>query len=108
MDLLYAGQMNRRTSATAMNEGSSRSHSIFMITLIQKDEKTGVVKNSKINLVDLAGSEKVKKTAATGARLEEAKMINLSLSALGNVIKALTEHHGKNTHIPYPHQNHSL
>ena len=48
---------------------------------------------------DLAGSEKVEKTEAKGSTLEEAKMINKSLSALGNVINALTD--GKSTHVPY-------
>ncbi len=54
----------------------------------------------KLNLVDLAGSERVRLTGATGVRLEESKKINQSLSALGNVIKALTEPHGR-SHVPY-------
>jgi kinesin family protein 5 len=49
----------------------------------------------------LAGSEKVEKTEATGTTLDEAKMINKSLSALGNVINALTESKGKNSFVPY-------
>lgn len=53
----------------------------------------------KLNLVDLAGSERQSKTQATGERLNEANKINLSLSALGNVISALVD--GKSTHIPY-------
>jgi hypothetical protein len=53
----------------------------------------------KLYLVDLAGSEKVGKTGAEGTVLEEAKTINKSLSALGNVINALTD--GKSTHVPY-------
>ena len=74
-----------------MNDESSRSHSIFIITIGQKhlvnlDSKTG-----KLYLVDLAGSEKVKKTGASGQTLEEAKNINKSLSALGMVINALTD-----------------
>lgn len=48
----------------------------------------------KLNLVDLAGSERQSKTHAEGDRLKEANKINLSLSALGNVITALVE--GKN------------
>lgn len=52
-------------------------------------------------LVDLAGSEKVEKTGAEGKVLEEAKTINKSLSALGNVINALTSTSGKANHIPY-------
>eukprot|EP01027_Heterolobosea_sp_BB2_P019174 GEZU01026931.1.p1 GENE.GEZU01026931.1~~GEZU01026931.1.p1 ORF type:complete len:100 (-),score=7.31 GEZU01026931.1:155-454(-) len=74
-----------------MNEESSRSHSIFMITISQKDVVTLEAKTGKLFLVDLAGSEKVKKTQAKGQQLEEAKMINKSLSALGNVINALTD-----------------
>ena len=54
----------------------------------------------KLNLVDLAGSERVRVTGATGKRLEECKKINQSLSALGNVISALTSK-SNNTHIPY-------
>ena len=54
---------------------------------------------SKLNLVDLAGSERINKTGAQGDRLQEAKNINLSLSALGNVISALVD--GKSHHIPY-------
>lgn len=53
-----------------------------------------------MNLVDLAGSERVRLSGATGQRLEESKQINKSLSALGNVISALTDSKGR-THIPY-------
>jgi len=54
----------------------------------------------KLNLVDLAGSERVRVTGATGARLEESKNINKSLSSLGNVIAALTDKQ-KREHVPY-------
>ena len=57
-------------------------------------------KVGKLNLVDLAGSERVRLSGATGQRLEESKKINQSLSALGNVIAALTDPKGRN-HIPY-------
>ena len=57
------------------------------------------IRVGKLNLVDLAGSERQSKTGATGARLKEATKINLSLSALGNVISALVD--GKSSHIPY-------
>lgn len=82
-----------------MNAQSSRSHAIFMLTIHQKDRKDLTVKTGKLFLVDLAGSEMVGKTGAQGTRLEEAKTINKSLSALGNVIKALTD--GKLSHVPY-------
>lgn len=103
--LLLIGNKNRMVGATLMNAGSSRSHSIFTISLEQvslsscSDNGNGQIKKGKLNLVDLAGSERQTKTGATGDRLKEATKINLSLSALGNVISALVD--GKNKHIPY-------
>lgn len=96
MDL---GQRARVTASTNMNLESSRSHSIFVLSIQQKDTITGTEKTGMLYLVDLAGSEKVGKTGATGQTLEEAKKINTSLSCLGNVINALTD--GKSTHVPY-------
>ena len=58
------------------------------------------IKVGKLNLVDLAGSERIRVTGATGKQLEESKKINRSLSALGNVIYALTDTKNR-THIPY-------
>jgi hypothetical protein len=74
-----------------MNAESSRSHSIFVITIQQRNTESGASKNGHLYLVDLAGSEKVGKTGASGQTLEEAKKINKSLSALGMVINALTD-----------------
>lgn len=74
-----------------MNAESSRSHSIFVITIQQRHVETGTQKSGNLFLVDLAGSEKVGKTGASGQTLEEAKKINKSLSALGMVINALTD-----------------
>jgi kinesin family protein 5 len=82
-----------------MNEHSSRSHMAFIITIYQNNLKDLAARSGKIILVDLAGSEKVSKTLAEGKVLDEAKNINKSLSALGNVINALTE--TKSSHIPY-------
>uniref|UniRef100_A0A671E393 Kinesin-like protein n=1 Tax=Rhinolophus ferrumequinum TaxID=59479 RepID=A0A671E393_RHIFE len=82
-----------------MNEHSSRSHSIFLINIKQENVETEKKLSGKLYLVDLAGSEKVSKTGAEGAVLDEAKNINKSLSALGNVISALAE--GTKTHVPY-------
>ena len=93
------GSMARVTASTNMNQESSRSHSIFVLSIAQKDTITGTEKTGMLYLVDLAGSEKVGKTGATGQTLEEAKKINTSLSSLGNVINALTD--GKSTHVPY-------
>lgn len=86
------GTKNRMTGETAMNKDSSRSHSIFTIYVeTQEDDGNGEArfKAGKLNLVDLAGSERQSKTQATGNRLKEATQINLSLTALGNVISAL-------------------
>lgn len=74
-----------------MNAESSRSHSIFLITIQQRNTDTGAAKSGNLYLVDLAGSEKVGKTGASGQTLEEAKKINKSLSALGMVINSLTD-----------------
>ena len=88
---MKAGSQNRSVAATRMNDKSSRSHSIFILTIFQKNTKTDATKMGKLYCCDLAGSEKTGKTNVTGQALEEAKMINKSLSALGNVINALTE-----------------
>eukprot|EP00299_Pterocystis_sp_00344_P019374 c9618_g1_i2.p1 GENE.c9618_g1_i2~~c9618_g1_i2.p1 ORF type:complete len:900 (+),score=304.30 c9618_g1_i2:2-2701(+) len=93
------GASLRATASTKMNEQSSRSHSIFIMEIKQRDIKTESVRTGKLFLVDLAGSEKVRKTNASGDRLEEAKNINKSLAALGNVINALTD--GNVSHVPY-------
>jgi len=98
-EVMRRGGTTRAVAATNMNQESSRSHSIFVITVTQKNVETGSSKSGTLFLVDLAGSEKVGKTGASGQTLEEAKKINKSLSSLGNVINALTD--GKSTHIPY-------
>lgn len=100
--IMEDGWKNRSVGATLMNADSSRSHSIFTIYIerIQTDDlELNDVKFGKLNLVDLAGSERQAKTGATGDRLKEATKINLSLSALGNVISALVD--GKSKHIPF-------
>lgn len=98
-EVMRRGGAARATAATNMNQESSRSHSIFVVTITQKNVETGSAKSGQLFLVDLAGSEKVGKTGASGQTLEEAKKINKSLSALGMVINSLTD--GKSTHIPY-------
>ncbi|KAF7636437.1 Kinesin-like protein [Meloidogyne graminicola] len=93
------GKTNRQVAVTNMNEHSSRSHSVFQIQVDQENKSTQKKLSGKLYLVDLAGSEKVSKTGAEGSVLEEAKNINKSLSALGNVISALAE--GTKSHVPY-------
>ncbi|XP_029308370.1 kinesin heavy chain-like [Cottoperca gobio] len=99
MDVIDEGKNNRHVAVTNMNEHSSRSHSIFLINIKQENMETEKKLSGKLYLVDLAGSEKVSKTGAEGAVLDEAKNINKSLSALGNVISALAE--ATKTHVPY-------
>ena len=95
------GTNNRKVAETQMNATSSRSHSIFTIYIETGEQINGEqrIKAGKLNLVDLAGSERQSKTGATGATLKEGIKINLSLTALGNVISALVD--GKSAHIPY-------
>ncbi|XP_071622890.1 kinesin-like protein KIF17 isoform X2 [Heliangelus exortis] len=100
--LMELGWRHRAVGYTLMNKDSSRSHSIFTVNLeICTVDKQGQdhLRAAKLNLVDLAGSERQSKTGATGERLKEATKINLSLSALGNVISALVD--GRCKHIPY-------
>ncbi|XP_069935275.1 kinesin-like protein KIF17 isoform X6 [Oryctolagus cuniculus] len=129
--VMETGWKNRSVGYTLMNKDSSRSHSIFTISIeiyavgvtldtsraqwapdpgapssalpalsVCADERgKDHLRAGKLNLVDLAGSERQSKTGATGERLKEATKINLSLSALGNVISALVD--GRCRHIPY-------
>eukprot|EP00929_Paragymnodinium_shiwhaense_P112395 TRINITY_DN80654_c0_g1_i1.p1 TRINITY_DN80654_c0_g1~~TRINITY_DN80654_c0_g1_i1.p1 ORF type:complete len:851 (+),score=253.84 TRINITY_DN80654_c0_g1_i1:110-2662(+) len=95
--LVKFGCRMRAVAATQLNQHSSRSHVIFSVDCEQYKEEA-LSKVSKLHLVDLAGSEKVWKSSCWGVTLEEAKKINWSLSALGNVISALAE---KRPHVPY-------
>ena len=99
LSLMAQGNENRAVSATGMNAGSSRSHSLFLLAFTQRNTATGETTSGKLFLVDLAGSETVSKTGVSGQQLEELKKINKSLSSLGNVINSLTD--GKSSHIPY-------
>ncbi|XP_038985258.1 kinesin-like protein KIN-14D [Phoenix dactylifera] len=98
MDLMQTGLKNRAMSATALNERSSRSHSIVTVHVRGVDLKTGATLRGSLHLVDLAGSERVDRSEVTGDRLKEAQHINKSLSALGDVIFALSQ---KSPHVPY-------
>lgn len=102
MNFMEVGNKNRSVGETLMNKDSSRSHSMFtlLIESVEKGPKDeDRYKAAKLNLVDLAGSERISKTGVSGDRLKEAQKINLSLSALGNVISALVD--GKSQHVPY-------
>ena len=98
-ELLRIGTENRHTSCNKMNSRSSRSHTMFSLTVTQNNALDMSARVGRLYLVDLAGSERVAKTGAEGQRLLELKNINKSLNTLGQVINLLSE--GRATHIPY-------
>ncbi|XP_054824248.1 kinesin-like protein KIN-14J [Prosopis cineraria] len=98
LELMNVGLMNRATGSTALNERSSRSHSVLTVHVRGMDLETSTLLRGCLHLVDLAGSERVERSEATGDRLKEAQHINKSLSALGDVIFALAQ---RNPHVPY-------
>jgi len=99
--LLVKGSDRRQIAATKFNDHSSRSHSIFSITVHTKEVSAmgdDLLRVGKLNLVDLAGSENIGRSGAENKRAREAGMINQSLLTLGRVINGLVE---KSPHIPY-------
>lgn len=110
-ELMGKALKKRATGSHAMNLESSRSHLVCIMNLRQSRPHAGQRIFSKIHLIDLAGSEMVRKTDASGQRMAEAKHINKSLSALGNVINALTApgqqdgsdtgEYRRNIHVPF-------
>ncbi|XP_077376589.1 kinesin-like protein KIFC3 isoform X2 [Festucalex cinctus] len=96
--VLEAGRASRATACTDLNERSSRSHALLMVSVAGLNATTGSRTQGKLNLVDLAGSERVGRSGAEGGRLREARHINKSLSALGDVMDALRR---KRAHVPF-------
>lgn len=99
--LLTKGSHRRQIAATKFNDHSSRSHSVFSITVHTKETSTigdDLLKVGKLNLVDLAGSENIGRSGAENQRAREAGMINQSLLTLGRVINALVD---RSSHVPY-------
>uniref|UniRef100_A0A7N0SVL8 Kinesin motor domain-containing protein n=1 Tax=Kalanchoe fedtschenkoi TaxID=63787 RepID=A0A7N0SVL8_KALFE len=99
--ILEKGSAKRRTAETSLNKQSSRSHSVFSVTIHIKEgtlEGEDVIKCGKLNLVDLAGSENVTRSGVRDGRAREAGEINKSLLTLGRCINSLVEHSG---HVPY-------
>lgn len=99
--LLTKGSHRRQIAATKFNDHSSRSHSVFSITVHIKETSAmgdDLLKVGKLNLVDLAGSENIGRSGAENKRAREAGMINQSLLTLGRVINALVD---RSSHVPY-------
>nr|XP_006630558.1 PREDICTED: kinesin-like protein KIF11 [Lepisosteus oculatus] len=99
--ILERGAAKRKTASTLMNAYSSRSHSVFSVTIHMKEttmDGEELVKIGKLNLVDLAGSENIGRSGAVDKRAREAGNINQSLLTLGRVITALVE---RTPHVPY-------
>ena len=92
------GLKRRMVRKTNMNDESSRSHLIFSIMIDTTNTNTNVRNIGKLTFCDLAGSEKSSKTGTTKQGQEEANAINMSLSALGSVITALST---GGAHVPY-------
>ncbi|XP_076754844.1 uncharacterized protein LOC143425727 [Xylocopa sonorina] len=104
LSIMKKGDKNRRIGETNMNERSSRSHTIFRITIESREaggDSDGAVQVSQLNLVDLAGSERARLTGATGERFKEGRHINLSLSTLGLVIMQLSESQDTQKHVNF-------
>ena len=119
MNIVNAGLIHRMMASQAMNDTSSRSHTVLHIDVYQTRHRQDTADQveylkGRLVLVDLAGSERVNKTKSKGIRFEEAKHINASLTTLGNVISCLAnpfsinQSKGKNsrattkdTFIPY-------
>lgn len=101
LTLLVKGSERRQIAATKFNDHSSRSHSIFSVTVHTKETSNigdDLLKVGKLNLVDLAGSENIGRSGAENKRAREAGMINQSLLTLGRVINALVD---RSSHVPY-------
>ncbi|XP_060218809.1 kinesin-like protein KIN-UB [Lycium barbarum] len=117
LELLRVGEAHRYAANTKLNTESSRSHAILLVQIkrsvpgreadfsaetdhsshLSTNYKPPMLRKGKLVLVDLAGSERVNKSGSEGHMLEEAKSINLSLSALGKCINALAEN---SAHVP--------
>ncbi|KDN37222.1 kinesin-domain-containing protein [Tilletiaria anomala UBC 951] len=107
LKLLRQGSERRQVAATNCNDVSSRSHSIFTLTVYTRDtspnaKDNDLLKVGKLYLVDLAGSESIERSGAKEKGAREAGMINKSLLTLGRVINALVE---GSAHVPYRESN---
>jgi hypothetical protein len=98
LELLVFAEQNKKRASTAMNERSSRSHSILVFNIQQRNVEKDSLVSSCLHVVDLAGSERLKKSKVEGIHKSEAININKSLMTLGKCVSALVE---KKSHVPY-------
>lgn len=96
--ILECAAQHRSTSATLMNDRSSRSHAVFTLHLKATHAVQGIELHGALNLVDLAGSERIDRSGVTGHELKEAVAINKSLSSLADVFSAIAN---KQAHVPF-------
>eukprot|EP00358_Blepharisma_japonicum_P002121 CAMPEP_0202953118 /NCGR_PEP_ID=MMETSP1395-20130829/43595_1 /ASSEMBLY_ACC=CAM_ASM_000871 /TAXON_ID=5961 /ORGANISM="Blepharisma japonicum, Strain Stock R1072" /LENGTH=360 /DNA_ID=CAMNT_0049665653 /DNA_START=203 /DNA_END=1281 /DNA_ORIENTATION=- len=106
MYIIQEAARARSTGSTSMNKNSSRSHAVLQIFLEQRWIEEGPpkkrrVKRGLLTMVDLAGSERLSKSGSEGLRLNEAKNINKSISALGNCVAALSSDNANLSHVPF-------
>ena len=99
--VLAKGNAARITAATQANPTSSRSHAIFIFSITTHDRRAMLTTTAQLYAVDLAGSENVQKSEVAGLQMDEAKKINTSLLALGQVVYALTQGRQSGRHVPY-------
>ncbi|GAB4851736.1 Kinesin-like protein KIN-14L [Ancistrocladus abbreviatus] len=97
LNLMKQGDENRAVNFTAMNNQSSRSHSVLTVH-VHGEDTSGNILHSRLYTVDLARSEQVDKLEVTGDLLKETQHINKSLSCLGDVFTALSQ---KSSYFPY-------
>ncbi|XP_057436970.1 kinesin-like protein KIN-10B [Lotus japonicus] len=97
-EVFSCGVQRRKVAHTGLNDVSSRSHGVLVISVSTPSDRTGGVVCGKLNLIDLAGNEDNRRTCNEGIRLQESAKINQSLFALSNVIYALNNNKPR---VPY-------
>ncbi|KAL2934331.1 Kinesin-like protein KIN-10B [Bienertia sinuspersici] len=88
-DVFSRGIRRRKVAHTGLNDVSSRSHGVLVLTVSKPDQRLKARIIGKLNLIDLAGNEDNRRSGNEGIRLQESAKINQSLFALSNVIYAL-------------------
>ncbi|XP_065094667.1 kinesin-like protein subito isoform X2 [Ochlerotatus camptorhynchus] len=88
-NILQFGLQSATYGSTDVNSNSSRSHSIFFMTIVSYSLSTQLINYSVYKFCDLAGSERLKKTGTFGDRLKEAQKINTSLMVLGRCLETV-------------------